>query len=255
MPNLFDPQLVNTTGCDLPTLPITEKQNELLQRVISGEIFENPLEGVANATQDAMNNAFARLGNFLQFDGTSDIRESLATAADQIALMRDHTRRLSGLSENPGNALGLQGIQAIANTFNNFKNSIEGGTIGQDLVDNYTPFFQSVLGPGSTVFESLDGLLTGDFENALKNMEAAETNDEKQAAIQKVRQITESVNDIVAQVESIRLNDENQLAGALDYVAKVGLGFSVLGMAEDPCFSQKVLQNIVKPDVKGLLNL
>ena len=61
MPNLFDPQLVNTTGCDLPTLPITEKQNELLQRVISGEIFENPLEGGANATQDAMNNAFDRL--------------------------------------------------------------------------------------------------------------------------------------------------------------------------------------------------
>ena len=86
-------------------------------------------------------------------------------------------------------------------------------------------------------------------------MEAAETDADKQAAIQKVRQITESVNDIVAQVESIRLNDENQLAGALDYVAKVGLGFSVLGMAEDPCFSQKVLQNIVKPDVKGLLNL
>ena len=252
MPNLFDPQLVNTTGCDLPTLPITEKQNELLQRVISGEIFENPLEGVANATQDAVNEAFSRLGSF---SGTSDIRESLANAADQIALMRYHTRRLSGLSENPGNALWLQGIQAIANTFNNFKNSIEGGTIGQDLVDNYTPFFQSVLGPGSTVFESLDGLLTGDFENALRNMEAAETDAEKQAAIQKVRQITESVNDIVAQVESIRLNDENQLAGALDYVAKVGLGFSVLGMAEDPCFSQKVLQNIVKPDVKGLLNL
>ena len=252
MPNLFDPQLVNTTGCDLPTLPITEKQNELLQRVISGEIFENPLEGVATATQNAMNDAVFRLGGF---SNTGDIRESLANAADQIGLMRDHTRRLSGLSENPGNALGLQGIQAIANTFNNFKNSIEGGTIGQDLVDNYTPFFQSVLGPGSTVFESLDGLLTGDFENALKNMEAAETEDEKQNAIQKVRQITESVNDIVAQVESIRLNDENQLAGALDYVAKVGLGFSVLGMAEDPCFSQKVLQNIVKPDVKGLLNL
>jgi len=26
-------------------------------------------------------------------------------------------------------------------------------------------------------------------------------------------------------------------------------------MAEDPCFSQKVLQNIVNPDLKGLLNL
>ena len=32
MPNLFDPQLVNTTGCDLPTLPITEKQKDYMER-------------------------------------------------------------------------------------------------------------------------------------------------------------------------------------------------------------------------------
>jgi len=249
---VFDPQLVNTTGCDLPTLPISEQQNELLQKVVSGEVFRNPLEGVATTAQNAINNAIGTLG---KFDDTDDIQEALAGAADQIALMQDHTRRLSGLSENPGNALGLQGIQAIANTFNNFKNSIEGGTIGEDLVDHYTPFFQSILGPGTTVFESLNGLLTGDFENALKNMEAAETDSAQQAAIQSVRQITESVNDIVAQVEDIRLNDENQLAGALDYVSKVGVGFSILSMAEDPCFSQKVLGNIVNSDIKGLLNL
>ena len=134
---VFDPQLVNTTGCDLPTLPISEQQNELLQKVVSGEVFRNPLEGVATTAQNAINNAIGTLG---KFDDTDDIQEALAGAADQIALMQDHTRRLSGLSENPGNALGLQGIQAIANTFNNFKNSIEGGTIGEDLVDHYTPF-------------------------------------------------------------------------------------------------------------------
>jgi hypothetical protein len=76
-----------------------------------------------------------------------------------------------------------------------------------------------------------------------------------QEAIGKVSDIAGTVGDLGRQIDAIRESDQLQLAGALDYVAKVGLGFSVLGMAEDPCFSQKVLQNIVKPDVKGLLNL
>jgi hypothetical protein len=38
-------------------------------------------------------------------------------------------------------------------------------------------------------------------------------------------------------------------------MAKSTLGFSVLTMAEDPCFSQKLLGQIAEPDLKGLLNI
>ena len=255
MSNLFDPQLLNTSGCELPTLPITDEQNEVLKQIVSGEFLRDPLEGLASGAQDKLNNAVARLGNI---PGTSGIRDTLDAAYEQITNMLSHSQRLSGVQSNPGNAVGLQGIQAIANTYNNFKNSIEGGTIGEDIVDHYSPFFQSILGPGTTIFESVNGILSGDLENALRNMEAAAAEDGQpglQEAIGKVSDIAGTVGDLGRQIDAIRESDQLQLAGALDYVAKVGLGFSVLGMAEDPCFSQKVLSNIVNPNSKGLLNL
>ena len=255
MPNLFDPQLLNTSGCELPTLPITDEQNEVLRQIVSGEFLRDPLEGLASGAQDKLNDAVGRLG---AIPGTSGIRDTLDTAYEQITNMLSHSQRLSGVQSNPGNAVGLQGIQAIANTYNNFKNSIEGGTIGEDIVDHYSPFFQSILGPGTTIFESVNGILSGDLENALRNMEAAAAEDGQpglQEAIGKVSDIAGTVGDLGRQIDAIRESDQLQLAGALDYVAKVGLGFSVLGMAEDPCFSQKVLSNIVNPNSKGLLNL
>ena len=257
MSNLFDPQLLNTSGCELPTLPITDEQNEVLKQIVSGEFLRDPLEGLASGAQDKLSNAVNRLSNPLLGD-TSDIKDTLEAAYEQITNMISHSQRLSGVQSNPGNAVGLQGIQAIANTYNNFKNSIEGGTIGEDIVDHYSPFFQSILGPGTTIFESVNGILSGDLENALRNMEAAAAEDGQpglQEAIGKVSDIAGTVGDLGRQIDAIRESDQLQLAGALDYVAKVGLGFSVLGMAEDPCFSQKVLSNIVNPNSKGLLNL
>ena len=255
MSNLFDPQLLNTSGCELPTLPITDEQNEVLKQIVSGEFLRDPLEGLASGAQQKLNNAVARLG---AIPGTSGIKDTLEAAYEQITNMLSHSQRLSGVQSNPGNAVGLQGIQAIANTYNNFKNSIEGGTIGEDIVDHYSPFFQSILGPGTTIFESVNGILSGDLENALRNMEAAAAEDGQpglQDALDKVSDIAGTVGDLGRQIDAIRESDQLQLAGALDYVAKVGLGFSVLGMAEDPCFSQKVLSNIVNPNSKGLLNL
>lgn len=255
--SLFDPQLVNTSGCELPTLPLTPQQNEILQKVISGEFLQSPLEGINNLATETIGDLIDGVGDLVVADGDLDkldrIQDILSGASEELTNMAFHADRLAGVDANPQNIQGLQGIQSIARTFNNFKNSIEGGTIGEDLVDYYTPFFSSVLGPGTTNFEIIKGLLTGDFTNALVNAQAAGIADSE--TIDNLLSISESIDQITGQLNAIRLSDEEALAGALDYLAKTGLGFSVLGMAEDPCFSQKVLQNIVNPDLKGLLNL
>ena len=258
--SLFDPQLVNTSGCELPTLPLTPQQNEILQKVISGEFLRSPLEGINNLATETIGGLIDGVGDLVVADGADPddnkldrIQEILSGASEELTNMAFHADRLAGVDANPQNIQGLQGIQSIARTFNNFKNSIEGGTIGEDLVDYYTPFFSSILGPGTTNFEIIKGLLTGDFTNALKNAQAAGIADAE--TIDNLLSISESIDRISGILRAIRLSDEEALAGALDYLAKTGLGFSVLGMAEDPCFSQKVLQNIVNPDLKGLLNL
>ena len=210
MSNLFDPQLLNTSGCELPTLPITDEQNEVLRQIVSGEFLRDPLEGLASGAQQKLNSAVARLVDLDDIPGinTSGIRDTLEAAYEQITNMISHSQRLSGVQSNPGNAVGLQGIQAIANTYNNFKNSIEGGTIGEDIVDHYSPFFQSILGPGTTIFESVNGILSGDLENALRNLAAAETDEEERAAIDKVSDIAGTVGDLGRQIDVIRESDQ-----------------------------------------------
>jgi hypothetical protein len=262
MTQLFDPQLVNTSGCELPTLPLTPEQNEILQKIIEGEFLRSPLEGmdnfatetlaaVADDIQDFANTPVFPPDSPEQQGKLTQVAERITNAQEQLRDMAIHADRLSGVAANPQNAQGLQGIQSIARTFNNFKNSIEGGTIGQDLVDHYTPFFQSILGPGKTNFEIIKGLIDGDFTNALRNANASP--EIRNQAIEDLFNISTAIDNAVGIIESVRLSDQAALAGALDYLSKVGLGFSVLGMAEDPCFSQNVLQNIVNPDFKGLL--
>jgi hypothetical protein len=257
--SLFDPQLVNTSGCELPTLPLTPQQNEILQKVISGEFLRSPLEGINNLATETIDGLIGGLGSLNPTNPgdqnkLNDIEDILSGVSEELTNMAFHADRLAGVDGNPQNIQGLQGIQSIARTFNNFKNSIEGGTIGDDLVDYYTPFFSSILGPGTTNFEIIKGLLTGDFTNALVNAQAAGGFADPET-IDNLLSISQSIDQISGVLRAIRLSDEEALAGALDYLAKTGLGFSVLGMAEDPCFSQKVLQNIVNPDLKGLLNL
>jgi len=258
MTQLFDPQLVNTSGCNLPTLPLTPEENEILQKVISGEFLRSPLEGMDNFATETLAGVADGIQAFANGSNTPDqqgkltqVANIITNAQEQLRDMAIHADRLSGVVGNPQNAQGLQGIQSIARTFNNIKNSIEGGTIGQDLVDHYTPFFQSILGPGKTNFEIIKGLIEGDFTNALANANADE--EIRNQAIEDLFNISSSIDQAVGVIKSVRLSDEAALGGALDYLAKVGLGFSVLGMAEDPCFSQKVLQNIVNPDLRGLL--
>ena len=68
-------------------------------------------------------------------------------------------------------------------------------------------------------------------------------------------QLGRDVLDLQVSIENLIESDNATYFAALDYIAKTTLGFSVLTVMEDPCFSQKLLGQIAKPDLKGLLNL
>ena len=141
----------------------------------------------------------------------------------------------------------------------NVKNSLDSGTLGQDLIDHYSPFFGSILGPGDQLYESLNTLLDGDFRNFLTQFPINDNRlDLSEATVQQISELRALGESAFALRDSIRnLIDSDNLTyfAALDYLAKSTLGFSVLSMLEDPCFSQKLLGQIAKPDLKGLLNI
>ena len=152
---------------------------------------------------------------------------------------------------NLGDLPGLAGLNSLASNINNVKNSIEQDTFGEDVVDHYSAMFSSILGPGSTLFEGANALIEGDVEALIGQLEAFEEGDQ----FPSLTSISTSVTQIGEDIQNIIESDNDYALAAIDYLAKVSLGTSVLSMVEDPCFGQKLLQQVVKPDIKGLLNI
>ena len=181
---------------------------------------------------------------------------------------QDHAYRLSGVSNykegfSPGGGVGdlpgLVGIQSIAQNYNNIKNAIDSGNIGQALVDHYSPFFSSILGPGQALYDSIGSLVNGNIRGFLSEFPLKDGRLDLSRASQeqlgRVISLGNATLDFVSSIRNLIDSDNATYFAALDYISKSSLGFSVLTMAEDPCFSQKLLGQIAKPDLKGLLNI
>ena len=284
---LFNLDLFNVSGCELPPLPLPQDKIQVIKDIITGEAFRSPVEqavntviGVAGDFAEGVATAIssgprAELGAFTDENGNTQVHTVttyLTDVTSQITEISEefqsHAYRLSGVSNykdgfesggSIGDLPGLTGLQAIAQNYNNLKNSIDAGTIGEDLVDHYSPFFGSILGPGDQLYESLNTLLDGDIRNFITQFPIEDDRfDFSEATVQQMNELKALGEQAFALKDSIRnLIDQDNITyfAALDYMSKSTLGFSVLSMVEDPCFSQKLLGQIAKPDLKGLLNI
>lgn len=288
---LFELELFNISGCEEPPLPFPPNQIQALENIITGEAFRSPVEGAVNSVLAGVGDVLGVLGNatdarlvrpdgtpistFIDPDGNLQIQSAVGFLSERLNRateisneFQDHAYRLSGVSNyidgfeaggSIGDFPGLVGLQAIARNYNNVRNAIESGNLGEIVKDHYSPFFSSILGPGDALYESFKSLINGDLRNFLGTIPLRDDRlDLSQATIDQLENLVDIGNAILDFEQSIRNlidSDNNLYFSALDYLAKSTLGFSVLTMAEDPCFSQKLLGQIAKPDLKGLLNI
>ncbi len=65
---------------------------------------------------------------------------------------------------NLGELPGLAGLNSLAKSFNNVKNSIEQDTPAEAVIDHYSAMFSRILGPGSTLIQHrANALIEGDL--------------------------------------------------------------------------------------------
>ena len=288
---LFDLDLFNVSGCDLPPIPLPPEQLQALENIINGEAFRSPVEGVVNEVLAGVGDIATVFGNafdtilvtqdglplatYVDADGVPQthtaatyMTERLNRATEISNEFQDHAYRLSGVSNylegfgeggSVGDLPGLAGLQAIAANYNNLRNAIDSGNIGEILVDHYSPFFSSILGPGDALYESFNSLVNGDIRNFINTFpildDRLDLSRATQEQLQDLVSLGNSILDFELSIRNLIDSDNNLYFAALDYLAKSTLGFSVLTMAEDPCFSQKLLGQIAEPDLKGLLNI
>ena len=256
---LIDLDLFNPSGCETPPLPFSPEQIEVLKSVVDGTAFENPVAGVVNQVNSAAVAAVSKVDSLAANPAINDplnrlgiVSNALEDLSAHISDFSQHADRLSGVTDvgNLGDLPGLAGLNSLASNINNVKNSIEQDTFGEDVVDHYSAMFSSILGPGSTLFEGANALIEGDIQAFIGQVEA-----NSHVNFANAQSIIASVNQIGEDIQNIIESDNDYALAAIDYLAKVSLGTSVLSMVEDPCFGQKLLQQVVKPDIKGLLNI
>ena len=289
---LINLDLFNTSGCDQPPLPLPESTLNTLRNVITGEAFRSPVEGAVNGVIEGAGTMIGQLANsidapLLLANGqpaltTLDdfgvprpvtvseyLSEKLVIIRETSDSFQSHAYRLSGMSNykegfeaggSIGDLPGLTGLQAIAQNYNNVKNALDSGNIGEVLVDHYSPFFGSILGPGQALYDSVNSLINGNIRGFLDEFPTTEDGrlnltGFKAEQVDNLLQLGRDVLDLQVSIENLIESDNATYFAALDYISKTSLGFSVLTMMEDPCFSQKLLGQIAKPDLKGLLNL
>ena len=289
---LINLDLFNTSGCDQPPLPLPESTLNTLRNVITGEAFRSPVEGAVNGVIEGAGTMISQLANsfdtpLLLANGqpaltTLDdfgvprpvtvseyLSEKLVIIKEASDNFQSHAYRLSGMSNykegfeaggSIGDLPGLTGLQAIAQNYNNVKNALDSGNIGEVLVDHYSPFFGSILGPGQALYDSVNSLINGNIRGFLDEFPTTEDGrlnltGFKAEQVDNLLQLGRDVLDLQKSIENLIESDNSTYFAALDYISKTTLGFSVLTMMEDPCFSQKLLGQIAKPDLKGLLNL
>ena len=280
VPNI-NQDFLDLRGCDLFDLPLPDEVLDLINKAISGELFVNPVQDILNTVSDKVGEVLNDVDNaigsvFMSEDGTIlgvplpgagvDANGDPVTAAAFITgvandvtnsanLMQEQSDILSGTSigkdgfdQNGGvsDMPGIASIQSLASGFNQTANALSNT---EELKDNYSQFFGSVLGPGTELMQGVDAALDGDFKTALSllprnadgNIEFTGASTE---ALTNIIEAADSVQQAYEAVESL-INDERALVvAATEYLVKATFGFSILSMLADPCFGEKVAKKI-----------
>ena len=280
VPNI-NQDFLDLSGCDLFDLPLPDEVLDLINKAISGELFVNPVQDILNTVSDKVGEVLNDVDNaigsvFMSEDGTIlgvplpgagvDANGDPVTAAAFITgvandvtnsanLMQEQSDILSGTSigkdgfdQNGGvsDMPGIASIQSLASGFNQTANALSNT---EELKDNYSQFFGSVLGPGTELMQGVDAALDGDFKTALSllprnadgNIEFTGASTE---ALTNIIEAADSVQQAYEAVESL-INDERALVvAATEYLVKATFGFSILSMLADPCFGEKVAKKI-----------
>jgi len=280
VPNI-NQDFLDLSGCDLFDLPLPDEVLDLINKAISGELFVNPVQDVLNTVGgkvgEILNDVDNAIGSvFMSEDGTIlgvplpgagvDANGNPVTAAAFITgvandvtnsanLMQEQSDILSGTAigkdgfdQNGGvsDMPGIASIQSLASGFNQTANALSNT---EELKDNYSQFFGSVLGPGTELMQGVDAALDGDFKTALSLLPRnADGN------IEFIGASTESLTNIIEAADSVQqayeaveslINDERALVvAATEYLVKATFGFSILSMLADPCFGEKVAKKV-----------
>lgn len=284
----FTRDLFPTDGCQVGAMKLSDSQRSLINKVVSGEAFVNPVQGAITDAQNSLTNAlnfsintltgtttqtvidefgneqeitvdvFANI-NPLTYTGpggygnNAALQQALADAQNAINGMQVHTDRLSGVSmfDDSSDNFGVGGSSGEFGGIASLAGIASAYNNGKELLSDPGQALEDHFSP---IFNSVLGPGNDSMGTLQTLMEGdvLEFIQEFPLGNNNIDQIANQISGVAAGVQNLMDGDLNAYVGAVDYLAKQALGISVLDFYMDPCFLTKLMGSIGAPDVNAL---
>mgnify|MGYP005816964443 CR=1 FL=1 len=233
----------STTGCNIPSVTFSTEQKEVIQQVINGNAFKNPVKNNIEGASAAASNLITLIAATDDPTKYSTIKTRLENLQTQLTTYLTHSNRLSGADltlSGPAGEPGLDGLMGIATAHNAVYESMTGGT-----EDNYSLLFNSILGPSKSELNSIEQLMSGDIANYVRT----DLPDDDSDAL-----YTASVTQSKTALETLITNDNTAYSNATQTLKKYNLGNALISSVNDPCFNGTIVDKVASQLIKEKLN-
>lgn len=244
-----------TTGCSIQAAKYTDAEKDLIQTVMDGNAFVNPVKGSMDATNTSISETQSLL-NSVQYPDLpqwSGLSASISSLSDQVGSYNTHSNRISGKSLNalgPNDEPGFMGLYGIASANNTARESIL-----EKNEDNFSPIFNSILGPASSVLNSVNDTINNSVKDLISLNLGVTSGGYPDGFTSAVAGVQTLINDASSSVANFITEDNSSYTSALRYVEKFSLGNMIMSSTQDPCFGGKCMDSVLTPGVKSKLDV
>lgn len=247
-PNIFDP-----SNCSLISSLIPPGPKEFIFDFMNGQAFRNPISQAANLLRDKLGvniDAIDQFSNNLGLSGPlRELNGALSFANGELGAFIAHTNRLSGLSTSDI-LPNLDQMIGVMSAYNSIKDALKDP--GQLLEDNFSNAFSSlnpqIVGPFFENFGQNMNAISSLLAN-IENQLAAGGLEDTAALVGQIRQLTDNITALTANINNLINGDISAFALALAFVERYALGNSIISTAlTDPCFGGQLMKNLLLED-------
>jgi len=232
-----------TSGCNISSATLTPGEKDVVQTVMDGNAFQNPVASAISAVDTAISNTTNLIASAsfpIIFDGLSGALNSLSS---QVGVYQTHSNRLSGKnldSLGPNDEPGLLGLYGIASAFNSAQETMIGG-----VVDNFSQVFGSILGPADAAIKSATDTIENSITSFIQDNLGVTSGNYPVGFEDTLSNFTTEIAGASSGLGTLINSDNSAYSSALSYVKKFSLGNMVLGSQNDPCFGGHLIKGVV----------
>jgi len=239
-----------TEGCVIGSIDISSEKKSIMDQVTNGNAFVNPTKENIDGVSASVASALTSVDNCTSPSIFNGLTGALTTLRTNLTSYVSHSNRLSGVvlgATGPNGEPGLNGLVGTAKAYNSICESVTGG-----VKDNFSPIFNSILGPGSAKLNTIKQKIDNQVINFI-NINSSRTGTGSGFITELTAHIS-NINTSATNITNLITSDNSAYTNANQTIQNYNVGNMLISSSNDPCFTEKLINNISSLSMKEKLS-